>query len=258
MSLPFEAREYIIEPMGSSSENLSPISQESDSLLIQTDSGTKYVLRREKSIEKIQAILAEYDAIGFTTRYGGELKHRSLDDQERFIGECIKNGLPVTPIALKTGGGLAFPLVEGASYSKFLSSETSPERLDRVIRTYIEDILKAHSKSIVYGDRWGPNTIVTADDKIQQIDLDLELQGEYAKEFELSQSIYYTIFFAKTPERREIAIEILNDVLRHPQQNPLYDGTVFIDLLKSHMILFQGTEYECPEIARLLQRLGAS
>ncbi len=249
--LPPESRAAIISQIRTA-EGVSPIPCASDSLLIRTDFGGKYVLHREKPIEKLREIVAEYDGIGYTSDYSGSLGLRTIDEQETFLAKCIKSGLPVLPSVARIEEGLIFPFIEGVTYSEFLSTETSAERIDHVVSAYMRDLLTAHSQAIVYGDRWGPNTIINPENSIQHIDLDLELKGPFAREFELAQGVYYTIFFAGTRDKKELVIDIINGVLRNIQSDPNYNRIAFINLLKAHMTFFSGKDYECPETAILL------
>lgn len=250
---PFESIAYPTNYPEPSSPILSPLSYDSDSFLLLAESGKKYVLRRRMPPNKTQAITAEYEAIGFTTKYFGIFRQRSIDEQETFIKNCLENNLPVAPIVISVHDGLIFPFIDGCPFSEFLSTETQSERLGRITNAYFTDLLDAHSKSIIYGDRWGPNTIVTPDDRLWHIDLDVEIGGPNSKEFELAQAVYYTVFFANTLNRRKIIIDLLADFFRNQQLSHKYDVAVVFDLLKSHKDFFQNKKYICPEIDMLIQ-----
>lgn len=93
---------------------------------------------------------------------------------------------------------------------------------------------RAHAQDIVYGDRWGPNEIITEDGDLLRIDLDFQLLGPYAREFELAQTVYHTVYFSHV-EKRKLVIAILQSLLGSDRLQMLYNQDVLRDLLRGHV-----------------------
>lgn len=106
--------------------------------------------------------------------------------------ECGRKRLPVVqPLYFDGQDTILLPYIHGDPYHKYLSRNSS--NMYEVIKTYLQSIGDAHAQGLIYGDRWGPNTIVTPVEDLIHIDFDLALHGESAEEFEISQAMYYSL-----------------------------------------------------------------
>lgn len=108
----------------------------SDSFLIMRE-GMLCVVRPPKPESKLGPIIEEYAGIGFTTRYGGELRLRNVAEQVEFLVACRKRDLPVVmPLEMDSQDRLIFPFIRGVSYADLLGDPTcSQSELSRAIET---------------------------------------------------------------------------------------------------------------------------
>lgn len=146
----------------------------------------------------IRVINKEYRGVGFF-KLGGSFRLRSTREIVRLYKQCAKIGIRV-PRIIDYGDYYIFrEFIEGRLFQDALSDSLNASRL---VISYLTQIMQMHSRGIVLGDRWGPNEIVTPDDKIVFFDFDIELK-KIGKEMELAQAIYYSIQFSF--RRRESA-----------------------------------------------------
>lgn len=121
-----------------------------------------------------------------------EMSLRSTEERVAFGEQAFKEGLRVLEPTLLPDGSVQFPYLEGAKiYSEFLRSGEQAEGEQRVHELF-SDIEAAHTKGIVYGDRWPDNILIDPVRGVVHIDFDLKY-GEDGKELEIAQLILYTL-----------------------------------------------------------------
>jgi hypothetical protein len=185
-----------------------------------------------------EEIRKEYEGIGFF-RLGGEIRRRSAIEQGKLGCEWAARGLPVlAPVKFSATRGW-YPFINGVSYSQWL---TSGGVLSKIIDLYIDSVVKAHQNNIVYGDRWGPNTMVVDDTTIVHFDFDISLEGFPAKEFELAQAMYYTLCFSS---RKDLISQYLTWRLSLIKRSGQYNWEVLSKLIEGHYRHFTSTKYGC-------------
>lgn len=185
-----------------------------------------------------EEIRKEYEGIGFF-QLGGKIRRRSPLEQGLFCNTCVEYGFPVlTPVKFSATEGW-YPFIRGITYDQWLNSGGIS---NKIIDLYVDSIVKAHQKSIVYGDRWGPNTMVVGDTTIIHFDFDISLEGIPAKEFELAQSLYYTLCFSS----RKVSVgRQLTRRLSLIKRNEQYNWEMLSKLIEGHYRFFSSTKYCC-------------
>jgi len=134
-----------------------------------------------------------------------------------------------------------YPFIKGITYDQWLNSG---EISNKIIDLYIDSIVKAHQNGVVYGDRWGPNTMVVGDTTIIHFDFDISLEGIPAKEFELAQTLYYTLSFSS---KKEVINRFLIRKLRSIRKTGQYNWKTLLRLIKGHYRHFRLTKYVCSQ-----------
>lgn len=185
-----------------------------------------------------EQIKKEYAGIGFF-QLGGKIRRRSPLEQGLFCKKCVKYGLPaILPVKFSETEGW-YPFIKGITYDRWLNSRGIS---NKIIDLYIGSVVKAHQNDIIYGDRWGPNTMVVDESTIVHFDFDISLEGVFEKEFELSQSLYYTLCFSS---RKTLVSRYLNWRLRLIKQGGQYNWEVLSKLIEGHYRYFVSTKYGC-------------
>lgn len=183
-------------------------------------------------------IKKEYEGIGFF-QLGGKIRRRSPIEQGLFCNICVERGLPViTPIIFSAMQGW-YPFIDGISYDRWL---TAGGTSIGIINSYIDSVIKAHQEGIVYGDRWGPNTMVVDNTTIIHFDFDICLKGIPSKEFEFAQTLYYTLCFSS---RKVVVGRYLTQLLRSIKRSELYNWEMLSKLIEGHYRYFASTKYRC-------------
>lgn len=206
--------------------------------LISDRQGNLYVRRTTKDniTPLLESTSREYQAIGFFDK-GGSYRIRSMLEQFEFIKQCQECELQVVVPVSCDETRMYLPFVVGEPYQAFIS--TKPESTAKIIRYYLESISQANSTGLVYGDRWGPNTIVDREEQLWHIDFDIQLAGSPAREFEIAQAIYYSLYFAKDKESALLECTNFIDSLYFA----IYDLGLVLDFLKGHIRYFQNGNY---------------
>lgn len=201
--------------------------------------GNFFVRRTPKTI--VSSILVdlerEYQEIGFLQR-GGQYRFRSPQEQYDFMKRAMDVGLPVVSPAYYEQGETTFiPYISGVSYDVFLA--TRPKSTSKIVPKYLESITDAHNRDIIYSDRWGPNTMIDRKMNLIHIDFDIALEGRNALEFEMSQALYYSIYFAKN---KQSSLSATIDFL-HQTDLSLYELSTLIAFLAGHANFFANGIY---------------
>lgn len=196
----------------------------------------------------MKPIYDEYAGIGFTEKFGGTLSLRSTEEQRAFIVHCRSFNLPVvSPVAI-TEEGMLFPFITGLALPHVLGFGDR-EMVTYSVRENLKDIQRAHAFGLVYGDRWGPNEIISPEG-IRRIDMDLQIDGSYAREFELAQALYHMVYWTKDTAKKSAVLDVIASELN--SINNQYDSHALRELLAGHMQYFINTEYECLDAYRLV------
>lgn len=130
-----------------------------------------------------------YPFMGFF-QDGGKLHIRTPQEQYDFSKRASVEGLRVLP---------PDEIVRGTIYSPYLPDaqhldvylRNHPSQQERIVTQLFTDLRKAHAKDVIYGDRCGPNILVTKPlgkvSEIVHIDFDFEITGPTAKELEVAE-----------------------------------------------------------------------
>ena len=149
-----------------------------------------YLLRLPMTAEEVrpthEVIATEYEALGFTG-LGGGYGFRTLTEQGEFVQKCQALGLGVGGLERWDGLTIARyqPGMRLSHYNRMAEADVG------VTLRFLDTVVSAHQQGVVLGDRWTPNALVTPIGDIVHIDFDIALSGPVAREFELSQAIFY-------------------------------------------------------------------
>lgn len=204
-------------------------------VLAETYPATTLGLVRHPKINKIimDSIGEEYGGVGFT-RYGGRFRRRNQMEQIAFARHAASQGLRVIcPTHVDSRGVPFYPFLENAmSWDNYLISCPEGAEFEHILNLY-GDMRKAHSRGIVYGDRWYKNILVDPRSGVVHIDFDIEISGDMAKEFEVAQVTYYTLLAAKG---RKQVIPFLTEIL---QRSDWFDITKTLAFVQRHSNYFK-------------------
>lgn len=213
--------------------------------------GKKYILsipRDNPALIKI--VSSQYRSIGLFN-HGGGFQLRSIKEMVTLYQKCEKVGVLV-PKIIEYGDLFIFrEFAEGRLYQDVLSQSSGSADL---IISYLTQLANLHRHKIVLGDRWGPNEIVTADNKIIFIDFDTKLI-KIGKEMEVAQAIYYSIQFSCRRMEAARAIEQLLPTLSQNKYRWKYVKEILVghlDYFKSHTTSY-GVKYN--DINRYLKMI---
>jgi hypothetical protein len=167
--------------------------------------------------------------------------------------KCRQLNLPSIMPTYADSSGMLLPFVRGVSYDRYLRSGGIS-----ATKNVLERLILAHSMNVVYGDRWAKNTIIKPDESVVEIDFDIELTGEFAREFEFSQLLYHILLFSS---RRSEILAFLADYLRDNEivLARQYDFSRLAKFLANYTNHFQdrpdegGIEREVAELIEILR-----
>ncbi|OGK31496.1 hypothetical protein A3F29_04075 [Candidatus Roizmanbacteria bacterium RIFCSPHIGHO2_12_FULL_33_9] len=164
---------------------------------VKTQFGLVLLKRVPKDNPQIwDSISVEYGAIGFFEE-GGSFKRRSFEEQLHLAEDAAFYQLRVLLPASVKNETIYYPfLADALTYDEYLANAAADESVE-IVSQLFEDLRSAHTKGIVYGDRWPPNILVTQGEGVVNIDFDIELTGFPAVEFETAQAIFYTLCAGK-------------------------------------------------------------
>lgn len=212
-----------------------PINGELNTHFFVTDGSGSLFLKRvpKENLSLWKQIATEYTETMFLS-LGGTFRQRSLAEQVSFSSRASELGLRVLPPAALVDGAAYYPYLEGALPIKeyFASSEAN---VPHVVTQLFNDLRKAHSLEIVYGDRWLPNILVTDTQELVHIDFDIKISGRWAKEFEVAQVIYYTVLAGKE--------SVFPHIIEHIKPDPWFDPLIVTTFLDASLHFFKNTEY---------------
>ena len=205
--------------------------------IVKDEEEKKYVLRIQKeSPLQIPLIRAEYEGIGYV-KNGKEYRFRSIEEQASFTRRCIHNNIPTPKIRYFDNNVMLRDFVEGIPLVEFLHQKDS----SAMIKNHLSNIIHAHKKGIILGDRWGPNEIVTLQNTLTYIDFDIELTARDAKEFEISQILYHCIL---PSGNRKAALHCVEELIASEEFVP-YEKNVVAGFLRGHLGYFAKRKVYC-------------
>lgn len=187
-----------------------------------------------KNLDLLQSIYYEYHFIGFTG-VGGRFRRRSPQEQFLLTKKAAEAGLRVLPPLDQQGDRLYYPFIADAkTLDVFLPEER--EKAIPIIHQLVEDLHRAHTHGLIYGDRWSGNMLIHPHFGLFHIDFDLEIDGPYAREFEIAQIAYYTLSAG-----RETVLPTLAQLLG---THPGWFNIAMVDrFIRRHSIYFNNTPY---------------
>lgn len=190
--------------------------------------------RAKENPELFESLSHEYRSIGFT-ELGGTLRRRSLTEQFNFTRETANAGLCVlSPIEI-VDDKLYYPFLSDArTLDVYLPA--SEKSTHAIVDQLIRDLHSAHKKRWVYGDRWSKNILIDPIKGVVHIDFDVEINGPFAKEFEIAQVIYYTLSAGK-----DSVIPILIQALS--SYNDWFNLKIVERFVRGHAVFFDKTPY---------------
>lgn len=140
-------------------------------LYITTAAGERYVFRarRESSAEEIEAYMRYmYEFTGFIAN-GGSFKIRNIAEEIDFLKRALAVDLPVPQLIYAEKDWMLIEFVQGKPLLQFLE-DGEVEVLPKVLR----EIHLAHSRGIIYADRWSGNEMIDSQGNVRMIDFDIE------------------------------------------------------------------------------------
>jgi len=196
----------------------------------------KYVLRIPKeNPPQIPLIRDEYEIIGYA-KNGSKYRFRTSEEQFSFTEKCFLSGIPVPRTSYSDNKAILREFIEGTTLDNFLKKTNNTS----VIEDYLKTIVKAHEKGIILGDRWGPNTIVAPEKNLVEIDFDIDLTAEDAREFEIAQILSYCLLWSRN---KTGAIKSIIDLVNSDKFDGFYDGCRISEFLHGHEEYFRKKEF---------------
>lgn len=161
-------------------------------------------------------LVDEYRRIGFTG-LGGRVQLRTPHEQELFAEKAIQAGLRVVPpIHHEDASKVFFLYMEGLeTLDKHLRGSQPRDIKERTIIDIFDDLHHAHKAGAIYGDRWAGNMMVHPKYGLIHLDWDIAIEGKYARELDVAQVVYHTLWAAKMSENpvENIAMPIILNIL---------------------------------------------
>lgn len=130
-----------------------------------------------------------YPFIGFY-KDGGRLRWRTPSEQFTFSKRAAAAGLRVVAAEELAGNTMYVPYLPAAWHlDEYLRDR--PTYQSQLVNQLFTDVQRAHSRGFVYGDRFGPNILVTeqvaGQPEVMHIDFDMEISGPTANELEIAE-----------------------------------------------------------------------
>ncbi len=201
-------------------------------LLLESANGKRYILRRINPAgreEALPRVKAEYEGVGFLTNPINGLSLRNPTEQLDFAKSLSRNNIPAVVPLFAEGDVL---LIEYLENSRTLSDYWGKGESKALHFTdfVIEELIKAHGKRIIIGDRWGPNELIIDDKQLAFIDFDMKIWGPEAIEFEMAGFLYFLSYFAQSNPKNNM--KSLNSMYSTYLSSPEFNTVYNIQLLK--------------------------
>ncbi len=212
--------------------------------------GRFYLLRSPKTETPVKAQLAIwYPQQGFSPPNGIH-RYRTIQEQADFSVHAAHEGVSVLqPFAVASDGSTM--LVPFLSNVEPLDDYLQKGGIDAVTGV-LDNLLLAHQKSIVIGDRWGANTLITQTGALE-IDFDIAFEGRFAKVFELGKLLYHIVHFSSN--RKQI-LEVLKSFTQEHKKDiaATYDLPMVQFFINRHAQLFGDTTEKIDTVKEHEQR----
>ncbi len=200
----------------------------------------QYVLLMQKDpseSESLKWINQELNSIGFFER--NSYAFRTPSEQAAIQKKLLALGIRCPDVlAFNDNQKYIFEeFLPGLLYKDFFN-QPNTDRLTNVIDRYFTDIKRANSQGMVMGNRWGPNEVVMDDNSLGYFDFKYGYHGPTAKEFELSQALYYTSARVAKGVSPEIAKTVLERYLSRSFLGDVYEHTATINFVRRHANYF--------------------
>lgn len=225
---PIDSLNLSLTPTGKTLEGLF-----NSNIILEDNNKSKYILRMQKQNPVLDNLEAEYRGVGYATNNTG-FNLRTINEQLKFMQRCSDLEISVPHIIYVGKNYIITEFVEGQTLEEYLSNIDDP----CILKDHLSIILELHKSNLVMGDRWGPNIIVSPRGKLTNIDFDIELTDEDKMEFEIAQSLYYSMLY---PKNKEKAVAIAKEFLACENFSNIYDGNRVADLLKGHVKFFKNS-----------------
>lgn len=203
-------------------------------VLFITTKTERYVFRarREVSAEEIKAYMRSmYECTGFLIN-GGSFKIRNIAEETDFIKRALAANLPVPKLIYADRDWMLIEYIEGKTLWSFLEAG-EVEILPKVLQA----INLAHSRGIIYADRWSGNEMIDSHGNVRMIDFDIEW--------------FYPEASNETLEALEIAFIVFNSMRLTSQRNEL------VRIVESDIMpLLKTWDYELPKIGKFIEGLS--
>lgn len=211
-----------------------PIIGEFNTNYFVNDNGRDMLLRvPRKNLDLFQNIIHEYRTIGFTGS-GGRVVRRSVGEQFEFSRKAAESGLLVLPPLALDGETIIYPYLHSAqTLDQYFHSIGS--NVNAVVFQIVQDLKNAHFKGYIYGDRWSGNMLIDPRFGLIHIDFDLSISGPFARELDVAQVIYHTLW----SNNRQV-LPILATLLTKEQR--WFDSNIVIRYLRGLARYFSHTK----------------
>ncbi len=203
-------------------------------VLFITTTTERYVFRarREISAAEIKAYMRSmYECTGFLID-GGAFKVRNIAEETDFIKRALAASLPVPELIHAESDWMLIEYIEGRTLWSFLEAG----KVEIIVKV-LQAINLAHSRGIVYADRWGGNEMIDSHGNVRMIDFDIEW--------------FYHGASDETLEALEIAFIIFNAMRLTSKRNDL------VNIVESDVIpLLIKWDYHLPRIGKFIEGLS--
>lgn len=150
-----------------------------DLSIIEAQPNTAAVLRRRKDTCDLSLLQQEATYMGFGYHV------RDISETVNFMLKLQGLDVPV-PIVLDAGADyIVEEYIQGTPLHHLIAARPSLTLADR----FLQEVLKAHQRGVILGDRWGKNEIVRSNGQICFVDFDLEYRTPFDRELELAEAI---------------------------------------------------------------------
>lgn len=182
-------------------------------ILLITTAEERYVFRarRESTLEEIEAYMRYmYEATSFLEA-GGIFKLRNIAEEIDFLESALAVGLPVPKLIHADKDWMVIEYIEGRTFHEFVKAG-EVEILLKILR----ELNLAHTKGIIYGDRWGDNEIIDSQGNVRMIDFDIQWSHEgvsngIVEALEMAVPIFHSLRLTST--RNNLLKTVQNDAL---------------------------------------------
>lgn len=224
------------------SETIIPQGHLNTSMVVKARNQSLYILRQQNQEARTQVVAhirSEYEGVGFLNNPQNGFKMNSVEEQKALAEKLHSSGIKTPKIhyAAEELQVIQFlPDVINLSDLWLRSDPMAPQATKDVFTT----IIKMHSMSLVAGDRWGPNELLTPGGDVYLIDFDIGIWGPNAKEFDLANLIYHTGYFVHegNPQNLPLLKSLYASLLTNPIINQVYNKDVLLQYIKGYAEFF--------------------